>query len=77
MVDYHNATVDAWPIDARRFAIHEEQRVVFPSRSAMGGTRIGTVLRIEGTRARISYSFAYGGASEKWVPLRLCRPVRR
>lgn len=77
VVDCHGDTVDSWPIEARRFAVQEGQRVVFPSRSATSRTRVGTVQRIEGTRARISYSFKHGGTSEKWVPMRLCRPARR
>ncbi len=76
VVDHLGRTVDAWPIDVRRFVVREGQRVVFPSRSAVDGTRLGTVLCVCGSRARVRYRFKHGGESEKWVSLRACRPAQ-
>ncbi len=73
-----DTTLDAWPIDTRRFAVCEGMRVEFPSKSVPGadGSRYGTAIVVENTRVRVQYRFKHGGESEKWVPRRLVSPAR-
>ena len=78
IVDCWDRLLDAYPLDTRRFAVHEGQRVEFPSKSVPGpdGSRYGTVVAIDGSRVRVEYRFKHGGESEKWVSKRVVRPAR-
>lgn len=69
--------LDQWSIDTRRFNVAVGELARFPSKSASGGDRIGTVIERSLTRVRIAYRFNNGAkAAPKWVPARFVRPVK-
>ena len=76
LVGAWDVTLDAFPVDRRRFTAVEGQRVRFPSKSAPCGDRVGRAVKVTDTRVRVAYTFKHGGTSEKWVPARDVRPIR-
>jgi hypothetical protein len=69
--------IDGFPVDPRPFAVREGQQVAFPSKSAPGGTRLGTALQVSETRVLVLYKFNNGRqAAPKWVTKRLVEPAR-
>lgn len=55
------------PVDPAPFRVHMGDRAVFPSKSAPGGTRVGTVVEESPTRVCVAYKFQNGRATTKWV----------
>lgn len=77
ITDCHGATLDAFPLDERRFRPSEGSRLEFPSRSAPGLTRYGTALRVTVSRVLVAYKFKRRDAKPKWVSVRLVRVLGR
>lgn len=67
---------DHYPLDTRRFNVPVDGKAWFPSKSAPGGSRVGTVIERTETRALIAYNFKNRAAKPKWVPMRFIRPVK-